>query len=222
MVWDWSVRKQFILALGLSTAVGVGLFFYSALSSHTTDFAYLLWNLFLAWIPVILSVRLVQVLSHKLWSSWEALGLSLLWLIFLPNSFYMISDFIHLSSAPTNQVLVYAVTFTSIIYSAVVLGFLSLYMIHIELKKRINSREASFWIGLTLLICSLAIYVGRDLRWNSWDVLTNPGGVIFDISDRLMHMSMYPQILSTAGVFFVLLGSMYILAWSGLKLLRQR
>ena len=221
MVWDWSVRRQFILALGLSSIVGVGLFFYSSLLGHSFQYDYLLWNLLLAWVPILLAVRLVHVLAHKLWSSWEALGLSILWLLFLPNSFYMISDFIHLSNAPVGQVLFYAVTFTSIIYSAVVLGFLSLYIIHVELRKRLGSREAGQWIAMTLLLCSLAIYIGRDLRWNSWDVLTNPGGIIFDISDRLMHISTYSQLLSTAGVFFVLLGSMYILAWSGLKLLRQ-
>jgi uncharacterized membrane protein len=216
-----SARNQFILALLLSSIVGVGLFFYSAHLNHSLLYSYLLWNLFLAWIPLLLSIRLVQVLRHKSWSSWEALGVSLLWIIFLPNSFYMISDFIHLRDAPVDNLVFYAVTFTSIIYSAVVLGFISLYMVHIELKKRLPSREASAWIGLTILLCSLAIYIGRDLRWNSWDVLTNPGGIAFDISDRLLHISLYSQILSTASVFFVLIGSMYLLAWNGIRLIRQ-
>jgi uncharacterized membrane protein len=222
MIRDLSARKQFILAILFSSLVGVGLFSYSAHLSHSLNYDYLLWNLFLAWTPVLFSTRLVSVLGRKPWSSWEALGLSLLWIVFLPNSFYMISDFIHLRDAQAGQVLFYAVTFTSIIYSAVLLGFLSLYMVHVELKKRFSGREAAMWVAFTLLICSLAIYIGRDLRWNSWDILTNPGGLIFDVSNRLLHVSAYTQILSTAGVFFVLLGSMYLLAWSGIKLLRQR
>lgn len=222
MIGRLSARNQFILALLFSSLVGTALFTFSALRSHSLDYGYLLWNLFLAWIPIVISTRLVHVLHRKLWSSWEALFTSIAWLIFLPNSFYMISDFIHLSSAANNNVLYYAVTFTSIIYSAVVIGFLSLYMVHIELKKRLADLDATLWIAAILLSCSLAIYIGRDLRWNSWSILTNPGGVIFDISNRLMHVSSYSQIISTAGVFFVLLGSMYMLAWSGIKVLKPR
>lgn len=76
------------------------------------------------------------------------------------------------------------------------------------------------WMALTLLICSFAIYVGRDLRWNSWDILTNPGGLLFDVSDRLLHPAAYPQMLVTVIAFFALLASMYSLVWAGAALLR--
>jgi uncharacterized membrane protein len=210
------------LALGLSTFVGVFLFFYSAALGHSYQYSYLLWNLFLAWIPLIISIRLVEVLKHKPWSSWGALLLTMLWLIFLPNSFYMISDFIHLQSAPANEVVFYAVTFTSIIYTAVVLGFISLYLVHLELKKRLSDSEAAVVIGLTILVCCAAIYIGRDLRLNSWDVLTNPGGLLFDTTNQILHLTFYSQALSMISAFFVLIGSMYVLAWTGLRHLRSK
>jgi uncharacterized membrane protein len=216
------LKSQFILALGLSTFVGVGLFFYSAGLGHNYKYSYLLWNLLLAWIPLLLAIRLGEVLKRKPWSSWEALLVTLLWLVFLPNSFYMISDFIHLQSAPTDQIVFYAVTFASIIYTAVVLGFISLYLIHIELKKRLSNKDAAIGIAITILICCVAIYIGRDLRWNSWDVLTNPGGIIFELTDQLLHVSFYRPAISMISVFFVLIGSMYILAWSGIKLIRRK
>jgi uncharacterized membrane protein len=59
------------------------------------------------------------------------------------------------------------------------------------------------------------------LRWNSWDVFTNPGGLLFDISDRLLHPSGYPQMFVTIISFFILLLSMYGLLWRGARLLRQ-
>ncbi len=101
------------------------------------------------------------------------------------------------------------------------LGFSSLYLIHLQFRRRFSSRTAAAWIAFTLLVSSAAVYVGRDLRWNSWDVLTNPGGVLFDISDRVLHSSQYPQMLVTIISFFVLLGSMYGLLWHGARLLRQ-
>jgi uncharacterized membrane protein len=223
MIREWETKKQLALAIVLATLVGVGLFSYSAVTNHSLQYDYLLWNLFLAWIPLLISTRLIYVLANKLWSSWEALALSLLWIIFLPNSFYMISDFIHLQTAPSSNIIYYAITFTSIIYTAVVLGFLSLYMIHIELRRRFRTPNVVLILAIILASCSAAIYIGRDLRWNSWDVLTNPGGLVFDISDRLTHISDYPTAIATGGMFFILLASMYFLAWSGIKVVnRQR
>jgi uncharacterized membrane protein len=212
---------QFLLILVVSTLVSAGLFSYGAWRNHNLAYNYLLWNLALAWLPLIFAVRLVSLLKRKLWSSWEALGVSVLWLVFLPNSFYMVSDFIHLQEVRRVDILYDAVMFTSFIYTGVVLGFSSVYLIHMQLRRRLSVRAAAAWVTATLLICSAAVYVGRDLRWNSWDVLTNPGGLLFDIANRLQHLSAYPQMLVTIGSFFVLLASMYSLAWYGTRLFSQ-
>jgi uncharacterized membrane protein len=214
-------RRQFILALGFSTLVSSGLFAYGAWHNHSLNYDYLFWDLLLSWLPLLFAVWLTRVLRRKLWSSWEGLLASVLWLLFLPNSFYMISDFIHLQDVQTVNVLYDAVMFTSIIYTAVLLGFSSLYLVHLQLKRRLSANSAAGWIGVTLLVSSLAIYLGRDLRWNSWNVLTNPGGLLFDISDRLLHPSAYPDMFLTIISFFVLLTSMYALLWKGARLLRS-
>ena len=114
-----------------------------------------------------------------------------------------------------------ALMFTSFIYTGVTLGFSSLYLIHLQLKRRFTGRVASAWVAFTLFVCSAAVYVGRDLRWNSWDVLTNPGGLLFDLSDRMLHPSSYPQMFITIFAFWILLLSMYELLWRGACLLRQ-
>lgn len=217
---EWrSARRQYFVALLISSFVSVGFFAYGAVRNESAQFSYLVWNLFLAWIPLLLAVRLVHVLRYKLWSTWEAMSLSALWLVFLPNSFYMISDFIHLQEVKRIDILYDTLMFTSFIYTGVVLGFSSLYLVHSELRKRMPEREAAAWVGLTLAVCSGAIYIGRDLRWNSWDILTNPGGLLFDVSDRIAHISTYPHMLLTVISFFILLSSMYLLLWQGIKML---
>lgn len=210
-----------MLGLGLSTVVSIGLFGYNAFHGHGLSESYLLWNLALAWLPMLFAFWLTTILRRKLWSSWEALAASVLWLLFLPNSFYMISDFIHIQDVRQVDVLYAAVMFTSFIFTGVLLGLSGLYLVHVQLKRRFTSRVTAAWIGLTLLISSFAIYVGRDLRWNSWDVLINPGGLLFDISDRLQHPSAYPQMFVTVISFFVLLVSMYTLAWFSIRLLQD-
>ncbi|MHB1864907.1 MAG: DUF1361 domain-containing protein [Candidatus Saccharimonadales bacterium] len=222
MLRDWTNKKTLAFGLLVSTAVGVLLYAYSAHIDHSLTNRYLLWNLFLAWVPLIISTRLVIILRNKPWSSWEGMILSFLWLLFLPNSFYMISDFIHLQDLPPDNVIYYAITFTSIIYTAVILGFISLYMVHLEFKKRFNWKTVNIIIVLILASCSSAIYIGRDLRLNSWDVFTNPFAVIFDVSDRLIHLSDYPSVIAISGMFFLLLVSMYFLAWSGIKVINNQ
>jgi uncharacterized membrane protein len=216
---NWqSHSQQFITALILSSVISEALFGYTALHNHSLAFDYLTWNLALAWLPLIFATRLTVVLRRKLWSSWEALTLSVLWLGFLPNSFYMISDYIHLQNVSQSAIIYDALILTSFIYTGVTIGFSSLFLIHLHLKRRLPASQAALWIGLTLFISSIAIYFGRDLRWNSWDVLTNPGGLLFDASDRLMHVTSYPQMVIDIVAFFVLLCTMYNLLWRGAHL----
>lgn len=213
-------RAQFGAMLLASSLASVSLFLYGALRNHSWRFAYFMWNLFLAWLPLLFASWLLSILRRKLWSSWEALAASILWLLFLPNSFYMISDYIHLSQVQRVDVVYDAVMFTSFIFVGVFLGVASLYLVHTEFRKRFTRLGSTLWLAAIFLLCSFAIYLGRDLRWNSWDVFTNPTGLLFDISDRLLHPSAYPQMFVTIIAFFVLIASMYGLSWKAVQLLR--
>lgn len=214
-------RTQFIFALLFSSLASVVLFVFGAFRNHSTGYSYLITNLVLAWLPLLLTGWLVNVLRRKLWSSWEALGASVLWLLFLPNSFYMVSDFIHLQAVQTPDILYDAVMFMSFIFVGIVLGLASVYLIHQEFRKRFSDAGSVVLVVAIFLLCSFAVYLGRDLRWNSWDVLINPGGLLFDVSDRLLHPSAYPQMFLTIFSFFVLLVSMYSLTWVANRLLRS-
>jgi len=213
-------RRQFALSLAIAMAVSLGLYAYGAIRSHTLAFTYLPWNLFLAVVPLVVAVRLVKVLRTKNWSDWGPIGYTLVWLLFLPNSFYMISDYIHLAEVSREHVLYAAVLFTAFICLGVLMGFCSLYLVHRELRRHLSRYAAAAWVAGTLLLCSVAIYIGRDLRWNSWDVLFSPAGLLFDVSDRLLRPDAYPEMFVTVMSFFALLTGLYVVVWSGAKLLR--
>jgi uncharacterized membrane protein len=83
-------------------------------------------------------------------------------------------------------------------------------LVHTELLRRVSRRATHTLIELVLVLCSFAIYIGRDLRWNSWDILTHPASVLFDVSDRVLNPREHPQVITTTLSFFVLLSSMYI------------
>ncbi len=208
-----SPREWVVASMVELTVVSIVLYVAGAIANRSLAFSYLLWNLFLAWSPFIATLMLIRMLRMRQWSSWLMMAVTLVWLLLLPNSFYMISDFIHIQDVVRNNVLYDAVMFTSFIFTAALLGFSSLYMIHAELRKRVSLRVSSTMVGCILFLCSFAIYLGRDLRWNSWDVFINPAGILFDVSDHLIHFWHYGDMFTTTLSFFVLLGSLYIVGW---------
>jgi uncharacterized membrane protein len=212
---------QFVLMLLVASGASIVLLLADSLHNQSFYFAYLIWNLFLAWLPLLFAWWLVSILQRKLWSSWQALGVSALWLAFLPNSFYMISDFIHLREVSEADLLFDAVMLTSFIFVAVILGVSSLYLVHREVIKRYSPSTSNAWLATVLLLCSYAIYLGRDLRWNSWDLLANPGGLLFDVSDRFLHPASYPEMFLTTGIFLLLLSVLYGLAWYAIRMIRN-
>lgn len=213
-----SARTRLWLALVGSSLVSVGLFLANVHTMHTWEFSYLIWNLFLAWTPLFFTYWLLRVLRHKLWSSWEALLVTVIWLSFLPNSFYMISDFVHILDVPPARVLYLVVVFASFIFNGVILGYLSLFQVHQELLKRVSKRTASILVSLVLILCSFAIYLGHDLRWNSWDLLRDPGGILVDVSNHVSDAIAYTTMFS----FFLLLGSIYVVVWYIARTMRQQ
>jgi uncharacterized membrane protein len=217
----FSPRQRVVISLGGLTIVSAMLFMVGAIANHSWQFSYLLWNLFLAWTPLLLTILLLHVIKKRLWSSRLPFIVTVLWMLMLPNSFYMISDFLHVQGVTRDNLLYDVVMFTSCIFTGVLLGFSSLYLVHLELRKRVASSSASLIVAGVILLCSYAIYLGRDLRWNSWDVLTNPAGIIFDISDRLIHPLQSGDVYMVTVSFFVLLGSLYIAAWQIAGIARQ-
>ena len=213
---------ELTIVLALGFAVSIGLFAYSILLDHGLTYAYLIFNTALATVPLLVSWRLVKLLKTKRWSYWEPLIWTFIWIIFLPNSFYMISDYIHLQSMSNHTILFNAVMFSSFIFLAMFMGLISLYQIHSELKKRLRPKTAATLIAIILLGCCFAIYLGRDLRWNSWDVVVNPGGLLFDISNLILKPEIYPDMGRMMISFFVFLGSVYLMTFYAARTLWQK
>jgi uncharacterized membrane protein len=217
-----SARARLGIALVSSSAASLGLYAAGALAGRGNLFGYLPWNLMLAWIAFLVALWLEKVLQRSLWSGWYALVVTALWLAFLPNAFYMISDFVHIQEAGEIDLLFDVVLFSSFIFNSVILGYLSVGIIHRQLLKRLATHTATAMITGVLLLCSFAIYIGRELRWSTWDILTNPSSLLFDVSDRVLNPHEHPHTFTTTASFFVLLGSMYIVMWQVVRLGRTQ
>ncbi len=207
-------KYGFILSLIYLSFVSVVFFVGGAISNQSWELWYLLWNLFLAWLPLLFALWLVNMLKRKLWSSAQGTILSLLWLAFLPNSFYMVSDYLHLQDYQRVDIVYDTVTFTTFVLTGLFLGYASLFLIHLQLVRRLrNQMSAWLAIGAVLLLCSFAIYLGRDLRLNTWDLLVSPAAILFDVSDIFLNPADHLHAFTTTVSFFVFLLSVYIVVW---------
>ncbi len=213
--------QRLLLALGLSSLTSIFFYLIGLVYYQSSIFWFLNWNLVLAWLPLLMAIWLVNWLKTNRWLSWQAVVLTVLWLGFLPNSFYIISDLMHLNAIFTTQPLFFAAMIFSFSFNGLMLGFISLYLVHNELLKRYKLEVAHSLAAAVILLCSFAVYMGRYLRWSTWDIIVNPAGVLFDVSDRFIHPITYGQTFQVTAFFFVLLGSMYFVLWNMVLAIRQ-
>ncbi|MDQ5971982.1 MAG: hypothetical protein QG553_141 [Patescibacteria group bacterium] len=214
-------RDQLLLTLMASSAVSLGFLLVRILATQTWTYWFLAWNLALAWLPLAFAWWLLARLGKTRWHHWTNLLLTVLWLAFLPNAFYIASDMIHLRATGDISLLYDVTMFISFMFNGFILGYVSLYGIHARLRQTLGRNVAHFLAGLVLLLCSFAIYLGRYLRWNSWDIILNPFGLIFDVSEPFVNPSSHPQVFTTTLMFFALLTSIYAVGYQLVRLARQ-
>ncbi len=205
--------KKYLAALGLMSALCLAFLAFRIISTHTIHYYFVAENLALAWLPLLFAWLLARNLLHKRWLSWQNLALSLLWLSFLPNAWYVLTDFVHLQPTDEIDILFDICMIGSLVFTGFILGFTSLYIVHTELLKRFRRWPSHTLIALAILLSSFAIYLGRDLRWSSWDIITNPSGILLNISDRVVNPLGYRHTGSVTAMFFVLLSTLYASIW---------
>jgi uncharacterized membrane protein len=209
-----STRYRGIIgALIISNLVSVVLLLMRFAASDNLRYWFLIWNLILGWLPLLFAFLLIAQLRKDRWLSIISVGFTMLWLGFLPNSFYLVSDIIHIHETGEVNILYDIVMFMSFIFNGFVSGLLSIYLIHKALLKRESAAVSHAIIAGVFLLASFAIYLGRVLRWNTWDALVNPAGVLFDVSEQVINPVSNPQSFVTTVTFFALLGSVYVVVW---------
>lgn len=209
--------------LQISLFMGVLSFFCFALSllrvelSGTRHFLFLNWNLFLALIPWFFT--LILMMSHKLRKKrLIVFGMLGFWLLFFPNASYILTDLFHLSHHSSMPIWFDLVLILSFAWTGLLYGFLSLWNLEELMKQFMSSKVISMISILLLFISSFGIYIGRYLRWNSWDILQQPGKLLADVGDRFIHPMDHPR---TWGVT-IFMGLFLTMLYVTFSLLRSR
>ena len=176
-------------------------------------FMFLAWNLFLAWIPYFIGLWLAQ----KNQSRWAFCLWLVLWLLFFPNAPYIVTDLLHLRPRPPVPFWYDLMLLFSTALTGLTLGLVSLYEVHLALAKRMEGGRAWMLVGLLVALGSFGVWLGRYQRWNSWDAMINPGGIVQDLWRILTSQQGLLQAIGVSTLFFGMLGFGYGLLYVLLK-----
>lgn len=192
-----------MLALIFASAVSLALIGACIAWTKNLHYGLLVWNLFLAWMPLLFSLLARDTFRSQPQRTWRFYGLAGLWLLFFPNAPYIFTDVIHLW---VGFRLHFWVDLTLILLCALtglVLGFVSLYLMQSVVAQRFGRLASWLFVILAMGSCSFGIYLGRFLRFNSWDVLLRPGKIYHGL-DAWMDSPMINTASAAFLVFFAL------------------
>ncbi|WP_346007795.1 DUF1361 domain-containing protein [Janibacter terrae] len=207
----WLAGLTALLLAG--TVLAAGLQDVRAERTGAPVFAFLHWNLFLAWVPYVLALALLVL--HRVRSpGWLLVGLGVVWLLFLPNAPYILTDFIHVGAIPGAPLWFDVLLIGAFAGTGLLLGLASLLLVHHVVAARVGHLAGWVLAIGSLALSSLGIYLGRFPRFNSWDVLTNPRGLVDVIAYRLADPLGNPFLLQFAALMTAGLVVSYLLTWA--------
>jgi len=177
--------------------------------SDTKTFLFLNWNLFLAFIPWALTTWLITY--PKIQKNKIVVGLTICtWLLFFPNAPYILTDLFHLKlSALSMPIWFDLVLILSFAWTGILFGFFSLWDIERILSKSLKQKYISAISIILLFLGSFGIYLGRYLRWNSWDIIQQPFQLMYDIGDRLINPFSHSRTWGMTLLFGLFLSILY-------------
>jgi uncharacterized membrane protein len=159
----------------------------------------LIWNLALAWVPFVFA--LAAYASARRGNNVATAAYGVLWLLFFPNAPYLLTDFIHLQESQTTPLWYDALMLASFAWTGLVLGFASLYLMQLIWDRAVGPVWS--WLGVVgaLALASFGVYLGRFLRFNSWDALVRPRRIAHVIATEIDNPFGNPRLV---GAMFAL------------------
>ena len=177
--------------------------------SGTGRYGFLIWNLFLAWIPFIISYFTYTLTLRRKWIYFVIPVAAFFWLIFFPNAPYILTDFQHLANPSQDLPVWYDVMMLIwFAFTGLLLGMVSLFLMQEIIRREFGRWIGWGFVGLVAGLSSVGVYMGRFLRWNSWDILRNPTEIAFYTFQRVQDPGL--QSIGFTGLFAAFFLFLYI------------
>jgi uncharacterized membrane protein len=162
--------QNFRISIYAFAAFATGLLCYRITKTENLTYIFLGWNLFLAFIPYWISSYLRRSQQLRLLH----LPLLFAWLLFLPNSPYIVTDLFHFKQRPGIPLWYDLILVCSFALIGLALLYRSILDILYLAKQSLKTVRVNYILPFLFLLIAFGLYLGRYLRFNSWDVASHP------------------------------------------------
>ena len=184
-------RSPRFLLLGFGLAGCAALILARGWYAHDLRFRFLAWNLILALVPALAAAALRHDAERG--SRVRVFAWGAIWILFLPNAPYLITDLVHLEPRPPVPYWFDIALFTSFVGAGVLAAFSSFQDVQLVVARRFGWAASWAVLALAAFASGFGIYLGRMERRNSWDVLTQPMDLLRVVSERLFAPWLHPR-----------------------------
>lgn len=202
-----------VMRIGIVGVLPVALYLARVFYTGQRTYGFLLFNLLLAALPLVFAA----------WAEREHAGLErgramrrlrlgvalVLWLLFLPNAPYLVTDFVHLHASRGVPLWYDIALLASFAFAGMVYGIGALGVVHDMAIQRFGTIVGWLIVVAVAGVSGVGIWIGRFLRWNSWDLVIRPGAVLSDAASELAHPLRHPTPWGVTAVFAALLLATY-------------
>jgi uncharacterized membrane protein len=200
---DFLVEQRFF-AVAVSSCAACTLLAGRFLGTGSREHAFLVWNLFLAWVPYVCSLAAVAAHRSGHPRRGPLVGLAgAAWLAFLPNAPYLVTDLFRLREPSSVPIFYDVALFAAFAWSGCILGATSLHAVRRVIAELASSRVGHAAAIVVIGLSGLGMYLGRVVRLNSWDLALRPGHVLAQAEDAMRTRAGVFHTLLFAGFFFV-------------------
>lgn len=158
-------------ALGATTLLTVVMGMTDPAAPLSYPSRFLIWNLFLAWIPMLFACGFALV-RRSFW----LIPLGIGWLAFLPNSPYLVTDLVHLGDG--YEMWRHVLQYGFAAWTGIMLGVVSMRLVHRRVEAQWGAIAGWATMAASVVLCAIGVVIGRFQRWNSWDLITRPDEVV--------------------------------------------
>jgi uncharacterized membrane protein len=109
------------------------------------------------------------------------------WLLFIPNSFYIITDLFHLTRIESAPMWFDLLLIFSFAWNGIILGIISLRRVELIITLLRGKEFSIVLIFIVMWLNAFGIYIGRFLRYNSWDIISAPFSLAAEILNMVIH-----------------------------------
>ena len=206
-------RLAVIASLAVLSLFVVAMIAFRISYTGSSEHSGIAWNLVLAWIPFALALVVYErTRSGPLTPALGAIGA--LWLLFLPNAPYLVTDLKYVGHGEGLPVLYDLVLLTAAAWAGLLLGLTSLFLMHAVARRVVGAVNAWALVVAALALSSFGVYLGRVLRWNSWDVFVRPGSLLGAMANGALHPLSHPQPVAITILFTSFLLASYLVFYT--------